>query len=396
MPTPSRSQHWRHPAAALLLPLALVALGVWQASRVDGAAEAFAQRAERLQASVTRLQAAAARDPNASIRFNGDPQSYPAERAASMVRDAQAELAHDALIERARQYAAWAVIGGGAAALLAVLACLAAATLGAARGRRSRDALVGSFEVVLRLLPPLLGLVAAGTAVAIVGGVLFEAGGVWFQDRISTGEIKLIFIGLVLAGGALVLAFNAIRQLRRVLQAFTPDPMPILGRAVTPVEAPGLWTFLRGIAGGQGAGVPDNIVVGMLDGFFVTSSQVMLRPEEHLLSGRTLYLPAPYLPLLSRGEVSAIVAHELAHYLRDVCALHRRRRGLQPDLPAPVCRHGPQHGRRQRRQQRHGLGRGGVSARRHPGPPRARHLLPHRRALEPPARAGSRPRQPEA
>lgn len=33
-----------------------------------------------------------------------------------------------------------------------------------------------------------------------------------------------------------------------------------------------------------------------------------------MLAGRSLYLPAPMLPLLSRGEIAAIIAHELAHF----------------------------------------------------------------------------------
>lgn len=317
MPTASRSRAWRHPGLALLLPAFLIALGAWQVTRVAGTAEDFTRRAGRVQASIERMQPLAVRDPGAVVRFTNDPQSYTAAQALELMQGAQSDMRRDAAIEQARQAAAWATVAGGGVALLAVLGCLAAASLGAWRGRRSRDALVGAFRVVVRLLPPLLGLVAVATAVSVIGAVLFEAGGVWFQDTISAGELKLILAGVVVAGGGVLLAFNAVRQLRRVLQAFTPDPLRVLGRAVGPDAGPGLFAFIRQVAAGQGAAAPDNVVLGMTEGFFVTSSPILLLPEQRVLSGRSLYLPAPFLPLLNRGEVAAIVAHELAHFTGD-------------------------------------------------------------------------------
>ncbi len=314
MPTAIRSRAWKHPGLALLLPVVLVALGVWQVTRVAGTTEDFTSRAGRVQASIERIQPLAARDPGAVVRFGNNPQSYTAAQALGLMQDAQADFRRDAAVEQARQAAAWTTAGGGGVALLAVLGCLAAASLGAWRGRRSRDALVGAFRVVVRMLPPLLGLLAVATAVSIIGAVLFEAGGVWFQDTVSTNEIKLIVAGAVIAGGGVVFAVKAIRQLRRVLQTFTPDPMRVLGRAVGPDAGPGLFAFIRQIAAGQGAAPPDNVVLGMTEGFFVTSSPILLLPEKRTITGRSLYLPAPFLPLLSRGEVASIVAHELAHF----------------------------------------------------------------------------------
>ncbi len=311
MPTPDR---WRHPGVALLLPAALIALGAWQLTRITGAAEGFAQRAVRVQASIERLQPLAARDPGAVVRFNNNPQPYTAAEALQRMQEAETDLHRDAVIDLARQGAAWATLGGGGVALLAVLGCLAAATFGAWRGRRSRPALVRSFRAVVRVLPPLLGGVAVGTAVAVLGAVLFEAGGVWFLDSINTGEVKLLLVGLAVGVGAVIFAISSVRKLRQALRGFTPEPMQVLGRAAGPEAAPGLWSFVRGVAAGQGAAAPDNVVLGMTKGFFVTSSSILLLPERRVLAGRSLYLPAPMLPLLSRGEITAVVAHELAHF----------------------------------------------------------------------------------
>jgi Zn-dependent protease with chaperone function len=317
MPDASRPNRWRHPGVALLLPAALIALGLWQITRVAGSADDFSAQAGQMEASMKRLQPLATRDPGAVVHFNSNPQSYTAAQALGMMQSARTELRRDAVIQQARQVGAWTTAAGGAAALLAVLGCLAAASLGAWRGQRSRTALVGAFRVVVRVLPLLLGCVAVATALAVFAAVLFEIGGAWFMDGFGAGEIKLLLLGLVLAVSAVAFAVGSVRQLIRALAGWTPSPMQLLGRAAPPDAAPGLWAFLRQVAAGQGAAVPDNVVLGITQGFFVTSSAVLLLPEERVLTGRTLYLPTPLLPLLSRGEIAAVIAHELAHFVGE-------------------------------------------------------------------------------
>ena len=314
MSGPIARNSWRHPLVALVLPGLLLALGIWQLTRVEGTPTAFEARAERLQGSVGRLQQLAARTPDAPIQFNGDTQTYTATAALARLQGAQAELERDAMVDEARTAAAWLTLGAAAVALVAAIAGLGAATAGARRGKASRPALVSAFRSVVRVLPTLLGAVAVAIALSITGAVLFEIGGAWFLQSINAGEVKLIIAGLCLAFAALAVAVSSVRQLRRALAAFAPHPMLVLGRSVTPAEAPALWAFLRDIAGRQGAAVPDNIVLGLTEGFFVTQSKVRLAPEERVLAGQTLYLPATMLPMLSRGEVEAVVAHELAHF----------------------------------------------------------------------------------
>ncbi len=305
---------WLHPSFALLLPAALLAVGVWQLTRMTGVPEGYQAQAGRLEASIGRLQPLATRDPRAVVRFEGSNLSFTAADALQRMEARAGELRRDVLVEKGRVGAAWVAVVGGGIALLAALVGLAATIAGAWRGRTSRAALVRAFRAVMRITRPLLGCVALATALAMTGAVLFEVGGAWFWNGFSVGEAKLILGGLCVAGMALVFAVSSIRQLRRALDAFTPHPLQVLGRVVTPAEAPGLWTYLRAVAERQGAGVPDNVVLGLTQGFFVTSSHVLVAPEARELAGRTLYLPATLMSLLSPAEIAAIIAHELAHF----------------------------------------------------------------------------------
>ncbi|HHL2255835.1 TPA: M48 family metalloprotease [Pseudomonas aeruginosa] len=59
---------------------------------------------------------------------------------------------------------------------------------------------------------------------------------------------------------------------------------------------------------------PQHLLVGLCDGFYVTANRVCLRPSGEHLQGRSLYLSLPLLGLLDRAELSAVIAHELAHF----------------------------------------------------------------------------------
>ena len=313
MPKPPRRDPWRHPALSLLLPAALIALGAWQLTRIVGDEEGFAARAARMDASIARLRPLAERDPGTTIRFTSG-RTATASEAMRLMQEDRDSLGWDVRIEQARTAAAWTAAGAGTLALVAALLGLLATAVGARRGLASRTRLVGAFRGVMRMLPPLLGCVTAATAVGVTAAVLFEAGGAWFWTRISTGEVKLLLIGLIMVVGVLWYAAASVWRLRRALDAFTPQPMDVLGRVVGPADAPGLWALVADVAARQGAKAPDHIVAGLTGGFFVTSSRVEVAPEGRVLSGNTLYVSASYLPLLSREEVTAIIAHELAHF----------------------------------------------------------------------------------
>lgn len=192
---------WQHPSLALVAPVLLLALGVWQITRVAGATDDFAARAARVQATEDRLRPIAAKDPASTIRFENNPRTYTAAEALARLDEAHTDLQREALIEQARSVAAWTAAVCGAIGALCTLAGLLSVALCARRGMRSRPALVGAFGVMVRLLPLILGGVAVGTALAFVGAVLFEAD----RAALDVGHGRAAGTALIRTGIAAVL-----------------------------------------------------------------------------------------------------------------------------------------------------------------------------------------------
>jgi Zn-dependent protease with chaperone function len=77
-------------------------------------------------------------------------------------------------------------------------------------------------------------------------------------------------------------------------------------------EYPTVWRFIRDLAAKAGAKPPDHLVVGFTPNFFVTEAEVNCVSGN--LVGATMYLSLPLCRILSVGELSAVVLHELAHF----------------------------------------------------------------------------------
>lgn len=302
-------------AVTVLLPLAVLALGLWERER--GTADLADLEAERLRLAriVVTLEAQAPSDGRIDFRmqFRRHGQTFVGPLAVTQAREARDEAATLATVMDLRRTLPPVVIGAaGLAAVLSALVLIAGAVLGWL-GRTSREVLVRGFALVRHVLPALLGIqVVLGTA-AFVAAVIFEAIAL-AQPGLGSGEIKMLLLACVAVLGSLYVAGTALAGLRRALAAFEPDPLRVLGRPVSPAEAPGLWRLVEGLAERLGALKPDAIVVGLTEGFFVSAGAKVVEPGGDTLSGRTLYLPLPYLPLLRTDELASIIGHELAHF----------------------------------------------------------------------------------
>ena len=301
-------------AAILLLPAAFALCGAWEILRGDATVAEYAQAHLRLASQIERVQALARTNPRAMVQFRGDEQSYAAAVAAQMMVDGDDELATNLAVARWRLPFAWLVAAAALLSLVGGLAGLGVVGFAARRSMRSRDALVRSFGQVRRLAPFALGCQVAGVALALLGVVGFECGGLWFLGTVSSGEVKLVAVGLVAAALALWGAFQSLKQLRRAFGMFQSQPAELLGIPVAEAQAPGLFALVRELARDQEAVVPQTVVAGAAAGFFVTSHPQALPAVGQVARGRILHVPLPHLAVLSRAETRAVLAHELAHF----------------------------------------------------------------------------------
>ena len=302
----------------LILPLAVLGLGIWEQQRVPAnQADNYAAR-EELGAVFADFQAktraaAAAHTIASDTEIRVDGRVYVGEASIGLLRDELERLDRAIFVEDIRGRLPPVVIGCAALVVaISLLMLLGSTALGWA-GRQSRDALERGFSFVRRALPPLLGVQVVATALGVVAAVAFEAAPLAELENPGTRDMKLMLIAIAVMGFSLWTAGKAVLNLRHTLALFEPDPLPIDGRDVSRADAPGLWQWVDGLADRLGALRPDQIVVGLTGGFFVTSGPKLL-PDGRRFEGRTLYLPLPYLPLLRQDETEAIIGHELGHF----------------------------------------------------------------------------------
>jgi hypothetical protein len=126
--------------------------------------------------------------------------------------------------------------------------------------------------------------------------------------------MKLMIVMGMIALAALWFAIATACSLRRLQARFDAWPLIVLARRIARDASPQLWKWVEQTAAKCGSQIPDHIVVGLAEGFFVTSCSIALRPTDETLNGRTLHFPILSMALLDHHENTAILAHELAHF----------------------------------------------------------------------------------
>src|SRR5262249_3151010 len=156
-------------------------------------------------------------------------------------------------------------------------------------------------------------------ALVLIDALIFIFSLYWgFALTISQIPIALLAaVGL----GAIVAALGLLRSIFALGRRLE---LTIVGKKLALSDSDGLIGGIRSIATKMGARPPDHIVVGLDPAFFVTGRIVLVVGEPKILTGGTRHLPAPLLRILKLDELTAVVAHELAHFVgRDT--LYSRR-----------------------------------------------------------------------
>jgi Zn-dependent protease with chaperone function len=301
-------------AVLILLPLFLGLFAVWELQRSTESIKEFADIKAELSEMHVEIEAMVAKPFSRSAKVDINGERMGVHEALSRVTQAEHELTIVQPVAGVmNNLAKGAIALGLLASLVGVLGLLGLRWAGA-RASHSRERLLHTFSRVSRLLPYLLvgHIVAMGAAVAAILG--FEGLGLWHMGNMSTGEFKLMLVVLMLMLGFLYSIWQMGKQLPVMLHMFQSTPMSVLGQVVTPEQAPALWARVRELADQLGALAPEHIVLGMTEGFYVTSSDVNLLPPGSALKGRTLHVPMLYLGLLDSAETGAVIGHELAHF----------------------------------------------------------------------------------
>ncbi|WP_092406147.1 M48 family metallopeptidase [Pseudomonas sp. NFACC02] len=297
----------------ILLPVLLGLSGAWELQRSTDSYNQLVRHQAELANIGVQLREMASQDKNAWIEINDRRVSVD----LAMIRFGKAEDDNRQVLVLTRVTAgiAWSVvILGFMAALVGSLGLLSLAWAGS-RALESRERLLHSFTRVSRVLPFVLSGHIFAMAAAVAAILIYEGLGLWHAGRMSPGELKLMAAAFITGLVCLYSIWAMGKQLKVMLHMFKPTAMVVLGQSVTPEQAPLLWDFVRDLAQRLDALQPDHIVLGMSEGFYVTSSEVNLLPCDAHLSGRTLHVPIVYLGLLDEAQTRAVIGHELAHFV---------------------------------------------------------------------------------
>lgn len=306
----------------VLLPLLLLALAIWQGQRADVHRTLLLEARGQLHGFIAEVEHMQRERDHRDVQFNGRPVNPAMANSMAVLHLQQVERE----LTFARIGTALAQWSLPLAALLTLLGVGSLVTLRWA-GRAalaSRARLVRLFHRVRQLLPLVLAALMVLLTLTAVLEIAYEALWLFALKQTSAGVLKLQLLVGFLILAMLWPLYRLPGHLKTMLQLFNPEPHDIFGTPLTEQQAPELWARVRSLARRLDALEPDNIVVGCLEGFYVTSADVLLQPDERRLQGRTLYLPLPLLAVLSRSESDAVIAHELAHFSGEDTAYSMR------------------------------------------------------------------------
>jgi Zn-dependent protease with chaperone function len=303
----------------IVLPLVLLLISFWQLQRLPSIGVANTEVAA-LDAQLADLRAMA-QEPRAWSKTvqTADGQHLGLALAIQRLEAARAEAADGGAFGPALPaiLARVGVISSALVLLVAVAGLLFIRRMGR-QAMASRSALLSAFSAGQSLLPVLLVISVAGMACAVLCVGSYELLQTLWQRTQTRGGMKLFVLAIVALG---FMGYVGIRLIVKLVQAsrqvFVREPLVIMGRVASAAEAPALWQLVREVANKVGAMVPAHIVVGLNEGFFVTEHPVRLASGQAVPAGRLLYLPLPYMAFLGKPEVTAIIGHELGHFMGE-------------------------------------------------------------------------------
>ncbi|XSF42680.1 M48 family metallopeptidase [Cronobacter dublinensis] len=290
-----------------LIPLILFFYAVWQNWRVSTVVD----RADY----ESHIVATANQSPQVTLpyRHDGQETEMPATQAREL---AQQYLADNKAWINAAGVQQFLARGGMLFTLISLL--INAGAVGLCRfcvmqGQRSQGALLNAFYLCRFLLPFIMAAQLLVAPVYQLCILLYEMVWATAHFELHLQPAKVVLFLFIVAAAVLWVFWQILKVTAKCFALFRPVPKPVMGHRVSRREAPALWQAVDALARGPGAVVPENIVVGLTDNFYVTASPLLLNTGE-TVTGQTLYFPLTWAALLSPEEMTAVVGHELGHF----------------------------------------------------------------------------------
>lgn len=144
------------------------------------------------------------------------------------------------------------------------------------RARQSREALIRWFGVGRRFLIPAIMVQSVAICLGLVALAVFHGFSVFdvgMQDSLPT----VLFCSAVVIAAICFFAGANRRLLASLREALADPPMELRGETIGRTEAPRLWELVDTIARRVGSEIPEAIVIGLTEGFFVTDHDITAR-----------------------------------------------------------------------------------------------------------------------
>lgn len=303
------------------VPIIMLLAGLWQWSRVQDVGTVDERLAE-YKAMIVQLDAIQAQDRR-SIAFVTDqngkkvPVTLVRAQLENAIRDLESGGLNSTTLGLQKPLAGTAIACSALALLWAGLGLTYQRRMGA-QAMRSREQLLAAFLRGKQLLPTYMVVMVVLLFGAAIALMVYELMPILRHQRYSRGDMKMMF---AIAIFAILLLYYGVKVLIDVVRAarrpMVSQPLQVMGQLVTREQTPELWSFVGMVAQRAGAIMPDSIVVGLDEGFFVTEHAVRLANGADVPAGRVLYLPLPYMAFMNASEVAAVVGHELGHFIGE-------------------------------------------------------------------------------
>jgi Zn-dependent protease with chaperone function len=152
-------------------------------------------------------------------------------------------------------------------------------------------------------------LIAAGLALSMGFGALYGVYVLLFGAHRYTMGIRLI----VVAGGVALAALVAAAAVARgVLASLFPRPTEQAGVRLSRLEEPDVYRVVQGVCDRVGCSAPNVVALVLEPNCFATEARVALLDGP--VRGRVMGIGCALLNVLTVEELSALIAHELAHF----------------------------------------------------------------------------------